>query len=270
MTTIRKQLWLWGQSPGTHHLQMDNAFQLPGENKMTSLEGCYYFGIPNCCRVVFEGYPTIPYDREAMVLDTLDQVVWSIADYGRRGRPDDGDADVREIIRQAKKHSNITGVIMDDFFVEEAHLAKYPPEKLAAYRQKLNTEVGRPLDLWVVVYAHELKEELRAHLACCDVITLWTWDAKDLPLLEEKLAYLQALCPGKRIYAGCYMWDYGGRCAIPDELMDYQLDTYYSWLHEGKIEGMIVCSNCVADLGLSSTELVRRWIQEHGEEVLSQ
>lgn len=268
MDTIRDHLWLWGQSPGTHHLQNNNAFCLPGENRMTPLEGAYYLGIPNMCRVVFVGHPKIPYDREAIVLDTMDRVVWSIADYGDMDRPDDGDADVREVIRQARLHSNVTGVIMDDFFVEKDHLEKYPPAKITQYKQQLNAGVGRPMELWVVTYVHQLNEPIQEHLQLCDVITMWTWDAKDLVHLEENLAQLQQLCPDKRIFAGCYMWDYGGHCEIPEELMRYQLETYYAWIKSGEIDGIIFCSNCVADLGIPAVETARQWIRDYGKEMI--
>lgn len=233
---------------------------------MTPFEGACYLDIPNMCRVVFVGQPKIPYDREAIVLDTMDRVVWSIADYGDMDRPDDGDADVREIIRQARLHPNVIGVIMDDFFVEKDHLEKYPPAKIAQYKQQLNVGVGRSMELWVVTYVHQFNEPIQEHLQLCDVITMWTWDAKDLVHLEENLARLKQLCPGKRILAGCYMWDYGGHCEISEELMRYQLETYHTWITSGEIDGIIFCSNCVADLGIPAVETARQWIRDYGKE----
>ena len=50
MTRLRDRLWLWGQSPGSHHRESNNRYQLPGVNLMAQAEGCDFFGIPNCCR----------------------------------------------------------------------------------------------------------------------------------------------------------------------------------------------------------------------------
>ena len=43
MTKLIDQVWLWGQTPGSHHATA--GYHLPGVNKMTPLEGCDFFGI---------------------------------------------------------------------------------------------------------------------------------------------------------------------------------------------------------------------------------
>ena len=48
MSKIIENIWLWGQEPGSHHAS--EHYHLPGENKMTAIEGCDFFGIRNCCR----------------------------------------------------------------------------------------------------------------------------------------------------------------------------------------------------------------------------
>ncbi|MEA4888585.1 MAG: hypothetical protein VB070_03870 [Clostridiaceae bacterium] len=265
MQTLRDTFWLWGQDAGTHHLP-DNPFKLPGTNRMTPLEGAVYFDIPNICRVVYQGKPTIPYDQDAIVLDCLDRVVWSIADYGSMGRPDDGDADVREVIRQAKLHKNVVGTIMDDFFVSKEHWAKYPVAKLQTYKKELDKKTGRHLDLWVVIYTHNFEEAVIPYLAKCDVVSMWTWWAKDIVHLDENLARLKTLCPGKKIVAGCYMWDYGDCRPISPELMQMQLDRYYAWLKQGEIEGVIFCTSAIADIGLDAVYQTRDWIKKVGGE----
>lgn len=265
MAVFRDRFWLWGQDAGTHHLP-DNPFNLPGKNRMTPLEGAVYFDIPNMCRVVYKGKPTIPYDQDAMVLDSLDRVVWSIADYGGMGRPEDGDADVIEVARQAALHPNITGAIMDDFFVNREHWEKYPVEKLKKYKDTLNLYSGRRMELWVVIYTHDFSDDVVPYLAECDVVTMWTWWAKDILRIEDNLSKLKGLCPGKRIMAGCYMWDYGDCRALPEDLMRLQLDKYYSLVGSGEIEGIIFCTNAIADLGLAAVEQAKGWMQAVGKE----
>ncbi len=266
MATVLDRLWIWGQNPGTHHGDT-NPYRLPGQNRMTALEGAYYLGVPNCCRVVSLGLPVPPFDQEAMVLDTLDRVVWSIIGCGGSARNSDGASDLDEVIRIARKHPNVSGGIMDDF-MNEVRLKTYPPSALTEFRRRLNEGVGRKMDLWTVIYTSELDLSVKEHLAECDIASLWTWDAKDITSLDENMTKLKALFGDKPIVAGCYMWDYGGGNPMPIDLMEYQLDKYYKWLKSGEIQGVIFCSNCIADLDLKAVDTTREWIRSHGGEEL--
>ena len=81
MATVRDKLWLWGQSPDGHNVAGQD-YRPPGHSRMTAMEGCTYFDIPNCCRVRIGGHPMPPYAQESLVMDTLDQVVWSLLGAG--------------------------------------------------------------------------------------------------------------------------------------------------------------------------------------------
>ena len=271
MKTIRDVCWLWGQNPGTHHMVdngVDNPFNLPGENHMTPLEGLADLDIPNLCRVVFQGVPAKPYDSEMEQLAGVREMVWSIADYGINGRVEDPDDDVREVVRQAKQYPNITGAIMDDFFTNDYHFVKYSVEQIARYKAQLQ-EVGRPMKLWVVIYTRDFHLPVAPYLALCDRITMWNWHGEALDHLEENLAKLKELGgPDKEYFAGCYAWDYGNAKPLSRDAMETQLNTYHRWLKNGEIKGIIFCSNCVADLGIENYDLARRWVREHGDEVI--
>ena len=78
-----------------------------------------------------------------------------------------------------------------------------------------------------------------------------------------------AATPGKRRLAGCYMWNYGEKCPLTAEQMQHQLDVYLKYLRSGELEGMILCSNCIADIGLPTVEQTRRWIDRYGDEIIS-
>ena len=47
---------------------------------------------------------------------------------------------------------------------------------------------------------------------------------------------------------------------LSDELMRRQLDFVGEKMATGEIEGIILCSNCIADLGLSAVDITREWI----------
>ncbi len=255
---LRNKLWLWGQTEGSHHI--NDSFKLPGMSRMTPLEGAYYFGIPNMCRVVMMGLPKPPFDQDQMVLDTMDNVVWSIIGDGTSGKAEFTD----EIVRLSHDYPNITGVIMDDI-MRLPRMEIFSPEHYRGFKDKLK-DAARELPLWCTIYTHQLTEERRPYIAECDVLTLWTWRQEDLPNFRENLAELRKLSDGQPIYAGCYMWDYGNKIPLAEDLMHFQLDMYYDLLKKGEIEGIIFCSNCCADVGLPTSLITREWIRAHGDE----
>ena len=61
------------------------------------------------------------------------------------------------------------------------------------------------------------------------------------------------------------MWDYGGKCEMSLENMEFQLEIYKKWLIEGRIRGIVLCSNCIADIGLSAVDFTKKWIEQNKE-----
>jgi hypothetical protein len=43
---------------------------------MTAMEGCTYFGIDRCCRVVMVNHPRPPFDQFSIAMEPLQEVVW--------------------------------------------------------------------------------------------------------------------------------------------------------------------------------------------------
>ena len=62
------------------------------------------------------------------------------------------------------------------------------------------------------------------------------------------------------------MWDYGNSCPMPMDRMKYQLELYKKLIEAGEVEGVIFCSNCIADIGLDTVEYTRKWIAENAEQ----
>ncbi len=265
MPTLRSRFWLWGQSPGSHHRENGNRYRLPGINRMTPAEGCAFFGIPNCCRVVMENLPAPPFDPESETLKNLSQVVWSVVGSGGSSRTDAKLGDLDDVLNQARKYPNVTGGILDDF-LNARRRTLFSPADVAFFRERLHHEIGRRLDLWIVLYAHEMSPEVEPYLAECDVVTFWTWRGSALEHLEENLDRFAAMTPGRKRLAGCYMWNYGESRPLTEEQMAHQCDLYLKYLRNGIIDGIIFCSNCIADLGIPAVEWTRRWIAEHADE----
>lgn len=264
MAKLRDKFWLWGQSPNSHY---GYGFS---QSRMSAVEGCLYFGIDRCCRVAMRGNPAPPFDQESMAMDRLKEVVWSIVGAGGMENHNDGKGDLDEVVRQAKMFPNVTGGVLDDFFVSEERRNAFHPERLKQIKSQLSEEAGRNLDLWVVVYENNLELPIENHLQACDVISFWTWhNQENLKDAEKNFERLLQMTPDKKHLNGCYLYDYGNRKELPLDLMKQQCSLYEKLLLSGRSDGIILCSNCCADVGLESVPYTRSWLNEIGNEEVS-
>ncbi len=268
---LKDRLWLWGQNAGSHHNAHGNqVWKLPGVNRMTPTQGADYLGIRRMCRVVMCGQPEPPFDAEQEALSGMAEVVWSaLGDSGSRRNEEE--SDLGEILRLATRYPTISGAVLDDFFrikvTPESTHGRYTVEQIKELRRQLATFKERPLDLWVVWYKRQLDYAIDDYLPLFDVITYWNMKAAaERASWERDIETVVNRTPGKRRLAGCYLWNYGeGKPLSLAEIKD-QCETYFDWIQSGKIEGIIFCSNCCADLGLEAVEWTRDWIREVGQE----
>lgn len=266
---LRDAFWIWGHDAGAHHSgEAARLYHIPGTNRMGPAEAAAYLGgIPNCCRVVFNGSPHPPFDAESEKLRPFRQVVWSVLGDSSSARNDREGDDLDEVLRQAEKFPNVTGGILDDLFRPEQKSARLSPERLKAIAAELHS-APRRLSLWLVYYAALLKIDYGDWLDSADVVTFWSWNSKELAEAEGNLERIIAMTPGKQHYAGCYLFNYGDCCPITPDEMKFQLGLYRKMLLAGRIQGVIVCANTVADVGLEAPEYFREWLQEHGQETI--
>ncbi|MBO5689503.1 MAG: hypothetical protein J6S73_06185 [Lentisphaeria bacterium] len=267
---IRDRLWIWGQDVMSHHRTLNNCWKLPGENKMDSAAGAKHLGIDNIFRVVMQGKPLPPFDPEMDKLTHAKKVVWSIlGDMGSQGlqAPDDLD----EVLHLAEKYPQIGGGIFDDFFYGEekaaalGHWGRLPVERVAEIRDALHN-FSRPLELYIVIYEAILQRDCKAYLELCDCITYWTWCSENLAQLPANLDKVRTLAPGKKYFGGLYGHDYGNQTFMPLDRVRKQCEFYTNALKKDELQGVIVCSNCIADIGLPAMDYIRDWIAEVGEE----
>lgn len=258
METARDRFWLWGHEAGSH----DRGWNTPVASRMTPAEAAFYLGIPNLIMVRYEGRPAPPFDPYALALAPLRQVVWSVV-----GAASQTDEEEREhVVKLAARFPNITGVMMDDFFrrpVEGEEYGALSCEELRALREQL-----QGLDLWAVLYDHQLDLPVGRYLELCDKVSFWTWKARHLEAMERNFDRVEELAPGCGKVLGCYMWDYGQKRPMPVERMQRQCEVGLSWLKEGRIEGMIFLASCICDLQLEAVEWTRNWIASAGDEPL--
>jgi len=212
--------------------------------------------------VCYHNQPQPPFDREARAFDPMREVIWSVVGDGQCANHVETLGYTDEIIRLSKIHKNITGGVFDDFF-QEGRDEVYTPQVMAQIQQKFH-EAG--LNLWVVVYDHQLDKPLEKHLAYIDGITYWTARGRDLDKFDENFARLKAKAPDKRILLGFYIFNYGEWKEMTREQVAWQMERYTQLIRSGEAEGMILLSNCVADLGFEGVEYVREYLLQHGDE----
>jgi len=254
---VRDKFWIWGHEAGSHN----TGWELPKPSRMTPAEGAFYLGVPNIILVRYDGKPTPPFEQYALALSPLKRVVWSIVGAGGQTQSQE----VSLVRNLAARFPNFCGVMMDDFFRGGEEIAVHTVDELKNIQKNL-TVADRKLDLWVVLYDHQLSYPVGDHLAQCDVVTFWTWHSEMLNALEENFERVERLAPSCRKVLGCYMWDYGNRKPMPISLMECQCQLGLQWLRDGRIDGMIFLASCICDLELETVEWTKRWIQKVGDE----
>jgi len=261
---------------------------------MTPAEGAFWLNVPNLLLIRSSDLPPLPskekgrtktsFEQWAISFQPLDRVVWSVVGSGGKG----GMSELPHVIWLAKKYPNITGIYLDDFIIDakkqaDGRLAGRPalhPDELKSARQQMKA-VGRPMEIWVTLYTHEIcpprKTTSPGYRGCAppladfldlfDVLTLWTWNADELPALEENLAALEAIAPkNHRIALGLYIWDYPNGRPVPLELMKHQCGLGLKWLKEKRVRELIFLGNTSLDVGVPSAEFARKWIAEVGRQ----
>ena len=260
-STVRDRLWLWGHDAGAHN----DGWGLPGPSRITPAEAAFYLGIPNLIMVRYQGRPRLPLDQFAVPLQALRRVVWSAV--GAHGQSDEEER--AHVLNLAGRHANVTGVMLDDFFVDKPR----PGQEAAALSLDKLRELhgglaagGRRLDLWTVLYEHQLDPRLAPFLELLDVVSLWTWDAEKVQNIRSSLGQLEALAPSCGKVLGCSMWNYGRNSPMPVAILKDLYGLGLDWLRQGRIQGMIFLASCICDLQLEAVEWTRKWVAKIGDE----
>jgi len=259
--TVRDRLWLWSHVAGSYN----GMFGLPGKSRMTPAEAAFYMGIPNVFMLHREGTPEAPLDQFALAFEPLREVVWGIV--GESGATEEKEREM--VLNLALHNPKISGVVMDDFFREpkDGRVSALTLNQIRELKQRLHPS-GKRLDLWVVLYEHQLDQPLAEYLALCDYVQLWTWYGQNLTGLRTNFEKARKLSAGAKMALGIYWWDFGNQKPLPMDLMKSQCETALQLLKQGHIEALVFCGSWLCDRGLETVAWTRKWIQEVGRESL--
>jgi hypothetical protein len=269
---VRDRLWVWAHHEGTYN----GHWGLPGKSRITPIEGAAYLGVPN---VIFIGTfgAEFPLEQYAIPFRGMDRVMWSMfggvdqtSEVGRQR------AEERQrVLELAQGMPNFTGVFVDDFFVSRPAAKGQKPtltgvmslEDLRRLRQRL-VFGPRRVDLAMTLYTHQFDPAIVPYMQLFDVVSVWTWKAADLPQLEPNMQRFWQMSPKSRTLLGLYMWDFGIHKPMPIAAMQHQCDLGLKWLHEGRVEGLILLATNICDLNLETVEWTRAWVARVGNEPL--
>jgi hypothetical protein len=265
--TVRDKLWIWSLVAGMYN----DTTWFPGKSRITPVEAACYLGVPNVCMVTYKMdcklKPAPPYDEYAIALLSAKRVIWALGGAGRR----DVKVWLDDILKLSETHRNIVGIQMDDFYqstLDGGETGSLTPKELSYVKERLRRG-GDNLELWVTLYHHDLKYEIAESLDEFDVVTYWTWNAKDLETLEQGFAQVEKAAPHARKLLGCYMWDFGDQTLMPITLMHKQCELGLSWIRGRRLDGIIFGISNLCDLKLEAVEWTRNWVREVGGEELS-
>lgn len=269
MTTLRERVWLWGHPAGT----AEGRYAVPSGSQLTPVEGVHLFGASS---VYFVPWVT-PMDLERTTLgaDHLREVGWSV----ERGRVDGHGNDRDEIDRihdLASRHPVVGRVVYDDFFGmtggEEVVLAKpyhdYTPARVAEDRERLHTRGSRPLELWLVLYTTQQIAAAEPYISEFDGVCLWFWKESEVAEWQTLVDRFLAITQGQRRQIGVYLYNFGEDRPASAELVVTQLDRCADLVRAGTIDGIVLHTNVVADVGLEAPAAARRWMAQNGEREL--
>ena len=222
---------------------------------MTPTEGLKFFDIPNLCRVKLSSEAGNSFLSDPWISEDARRLCLSLVGAGGEVPR----VDIEDILTLAKSDGRIVSAVMDDFISEKRKKA-FTPEVLRGYIDRLHNSLPRPLELWSVLYERDFDITPIERARMFDVTTFWLWFGESINNYEAHFNRIRDIVDGGRIMLGIYMYDFGNKCPLSDDAMRRQLEFVEKKYDAGLIEGAILCSNVIADIGLSTVEITRDWI----------
>lgn len=186
-------------------------------------------------------------------------------------QPESDEENAARLGHLSRQFPNLVGGIIDDM----AGIGRVPgnpvvqPEKLQAVRAALLQE-NPALQLFGVVYRHEIRPDTPGRMdfsrvaPLLDGVFLWFWHQAELFTLDADLESCRREFPGKTVYLGLFIHDYG-TCdtgALP-EMLEFQLGRARALLAAGKISGLVILGDREISKWPESAAAVRAYLARY-------
>jgi len=164
------------------------------------------------------------------------------------------------VARMAKEFQNITGVYCDDLFGLMRRY-NYSPKEFGDIRSAIR-DLNPDLNLWTVVYTHELEKvdfwtEMRPHI---DVVTLWIWNFENIRHMHDYVDQCRELFPNKPIIMGVYLRDYTTKAPVPVDRVRMQMNGIADLIAQGMLAGYSILAAVLIDGHRPQADTVRDFI----------
>ncbi|MBR6523897.1 MAG: hypothetical protein IKT39_04735 [Clostridia bacterium] len=256
---LRDKFWMWGHPEGIFNDRWGNN----RPSRMTPMEACLYLGVKNNYMIALDWDVNIRQYNKSFT--TLNEVGWECY------KACDDPAALEPIIKEAADFPNVKRIVFDDF-VRLNGKQPIDMNNLPKIRDRLKNNEVRPMDMWMVVYTHDIgittegddfhKEVLKSF----DGAIMWNWEEKNIPQIPEKWEIFKRLTEGKKRQFGCYLWDFGTEKEATAEGVIWQLDWAREKILAGECEGVVFLTNTLADLDLVAFDAAIEWMNKHGDE----
>lgn len=292
---FKDRIWLWCHVEGAHDKARKHDYGF-GNYKFTTSprEAADLLGIENAFMVRYNSgkhrgpmpsHFSSYYDSRHF--DRFQKVVWSLGGEGGASSL----SDRKNALKLIQSKTNVTGFILDDFFVRKGRA--FFPGQLNKVRRRLargKANAARA-DFWTVLYDTDIAKskvssnarfakDLAPWLQEVDGITLWFKKQESLTpenmdnVLSTLEGHLAAFPKRPKVMLGIYMWRYMEKTHanfFMDD-MNNQLEFGRQSLAANRIDGVIFLASCIADTnGPAAPGIIaaKNWIAANKETPLS-
>ena len=270
-TSLRDKTWTWGyviegELPAevpfvSSWEQKADKFKNKGKSSCSLETGTRYMRTPNTMFLNSHHDIKSLNSKNLAPLSSCKRVVCALTQGDHQGYLDSA----KLVSALSKKHPNITGAIIDDFFTSSISESSDGVETLKAINAALKSE-NPSLKLYVVWYEmwDQNLDKLMPFLPHFDEINFWVWKTNETHWIEtvepqiDKIAKLT----GKPITLGLYLFDYGINVEpMPMNILKLQFIKAAELTKKGKIEGFVILQNGWFDQEYARPQI--QWVKQY-------
>lgn len=234
--TIRDLLWVWGNPEMT----TDGHHTLASFASAGSAERAKLLGTPNVA-LAGTGVPNDDAKADALTAQVagFKRLIWEVTPDGKGlGPPFVYQKRMAQIRTLFDKYPQLEGVLLDDMSTGKIDRG-FKPEHLRHIREQLPGKY-QAIKIWGVVYTMSFdRKGMNDYLKDIDVINLWLWHAKDIVDIDKYVAHCEQVAPGKPIYLGVYLYDYGGGQRMSLDMLQRHCEAALRLAHARRVAGIV-------------------------------